>query len=186
MGLVKAGKQEIVYVELTYSNEGFVCEKTFTELSSMLESDILPILFTDGGYLYPYMYMPSVGIVFSCIYSLNGGFTIQTLFIDSNNVITDKTSSSQYNVIFSHTEGGYTCNREWSDFYMNHHNDITNFCVKYKGESAVYIPLLFGGVGYDSGGLNALYYYYDDCLNNKRIIFSINSDNIVTMSKKSI
>ena len=185
MGLMKAGKQEIVYIELTYGNEGFVCEKSFSELSSMIENDILPVLFTDSGYLYPYMYIPSDGIVFSCIYSLNVGLEIKTLLIDSENVITDMTAIKQYNAIFSHTEGGYTCNREWSDFYMNHHN-ITNFCVKYKGESAVYITLLFGGVGYDSGGLKALYYYYDDCLNNKRIIFSINSDNIVTMTEKSI
>ena len=191
MGLMKAEK--IVYVKLTMDNGNVLCEKTFSELCEMFDSGFLPVLIVNNSsnkfYLYPQVYNPNIGIIFSNVStSMSGYESLLTVNILSSSItlVQDGLNTSlSFKAVISKTENGYECDKSYSEFnQFCVEKDYTPLVQLKKGDDYdSYIPLVFGGRDYENG-LDTFCFYYNNFITMKRFVFKIGDG--VTMTESAI
>ena len=195
MGLIKAEKKEVVFITLINNNGVYSVDKSFSELCEMFDSGFLPVLIDNINYekiyLYPEVYIPNNGIIFSNVSTMITGYeSLKTVAILSSSIIyleEGLNTTGSFKAVISKNESGYECDRSYSEF--------NQFCI-HKGYTPLvqlkkddtfnsFIPLVFGGREYDDNGKDSFFFYYNNYYKMKRFLFKIRNDGI-TMTESTI
>lgn len=169
MGLMKAGKNEVVWVycssSISANNRVYTFDKTYAEISSLLDADCSVILNFGGS-----MYIPTWYSTEEITFLNAGDIAIETLSINTENNVTRKISMFAVNLLTINADSSITV----SSYFKNIDDYIsfnTSFlCTDKEGN---FLRLNF------SARYGDLYiFYYDNCNEGYRYIFPINKSNL--------
>lgn len=169
MGLIKAVKKEVVSVycfsSISGNNTVYTFDKTYAEISSLLDADCSVILIF-GGTMYIPIWYSTEEITF-----LNSGhIAFDTLSINTENNVTRKISMFAVNLLTINADSSITV----SSYFKNIDDYITfNTSFLCTDKEGNFLRLNFSA-RYDSHYI----FYYDNCNEGYRYVFAVNKSNL--------
>ena len=169
MGLIKAGKNEVVWVYASSSISGgervYTFDKTYAEISSLLDADCSVILSFDGS-----MYIPTWYSTEEITFLNSGNIAFETLTINSANNVVRNTLMFAVNLFTINADSSITV----SSYFKNIDDYIefnTSFlCTDKEGN---FLRLNFSA-RYGSHYI----FYFDNCNESYRYVFTINKSTL--------
>lgn len=169
MGLMKAGKNEVVwvycYLSISGNNRVYTFDKTYAEISSLLDADCSVILSFGGS-----MYIPTWYNTEEITFLNAGDIAIETLSINTENNVTRKTLMFAVNLLTINVDSSITV----SSYFKNIDDYISfNTTFLFTDKEGNFLRLNY------SERYDDLYiFYYDKCNVDHRYIFAINKSNL--------
>ena len=169
MGLIKPVSKEVAWVYASSSISGtervYTFDKTYDEISSLLDTDCSVILDFDGSFYIPTWYSTE-DIIFLNV----GDIAIDTLSIDTENSVTRNTMMFAVDLITIKPDSSITVSS-----YFKNIDDYISFntlflCTDKEGN---FLRLNFSA-RYGSQYI----FYYDNCNENYRYVFVINKSTL--------